>query len=266
MPAMASHVVGRSVLRGCPASGIARLPVVRVAARPMRVGRKALCVRAAAASGAGSDPYEVMGLKPNATSEQIQRAYNTLTRENKGNDEALSKIEAAHSSIMMLQLTSRMKGSVQVDKDIRFADRAVFLPWRPRLFVDEKKALLRNLIVAAVLTVWVFLFAETSFTQPLLASTGLAMIGHYVKQCSINPTGGRYATPEEKKNVSKNLIRAFGLAMCGMFSGMFLFFTAPDLISAQLGKTMPYWFYESQNLLLNMGGVIMNTIFVSFFR
>ena len=115
-----------------------------------------------------------------------------------------------------------------------------------RVYVDEKKNLLRNLIAAALLMVWVCFFAETSFTQPLIASTGLAIIGHYMKQCTIYPPGGRNATPEEKKNVSKNLIRALGLGLCGMFSGMFIFFTAPDLITAQFGKTMPYWFYESQ--------------------
>lgn len=77
-------------------------------------------------------------------------------------------------------------------------------------------------------------------------STGLAIVGNYIKQGIFRPTGGRYATPEEKKNVSKNLIRAFGLGMFGMFSGIFLFFTGPDLIAEQLGKTLPVSFYESR--------------------
>lgn len=101
---------------------------------------------------------KVLGLSPGATSEQIQRAYNIKTRENRGNEEALSKIEAAHSSIMMSLLTSRLKvrltvnaldhawlgandeyaiaaclqGGVKVDKDVLYADKAVFFPWRPR--------------------------------------------------------------------------------------------------------------------------------------
>ena len=39
------------------------------------------------------------------------------------------------------------------------------------------------------------------------------------------------------------------------FLGCFLAFTAPDLAASQLGKTLPYWFYESevmQTLLTNM--------------
>ena len=52
---------------------------------------------------------QVMGLQPGATSEQIQRAYNKLRREKKGDDAALSAIEAAHSSLMMSQLTMRMQ-------------------------------------------------------------------------------------------------------------------------------------------------------------
>lgn len=178
----------------------------------------------------------------------------------------------------------------------RRSHQAALSPRLRRVMIDERKALIRNLIAAAVLAAWALGTAATSFTQPLLASTGLAIAGHYVKQCSIYPTGGRSSTPEEKKNVSKNLFRSLGLALFGMFMGMFLSFTAPDLISAQMGKTMPFWFYESQvlassplsnpsflhvassvpltqlplsqlqNTIINMGGIIMNTILVSFFR
>ena len=44
----------------------------------------------------------------------------------------------------------------------------------------------------------------------------------------------------------KNIIRGAGLAVFVTFLGCFLSFTAPDLVAAQLGKTLPYWFYESE--------------------
>jgi hypothetical protein len=44
----------------------------------------------------------------------------------------------------------------------------------------------------------------------------------------------------------KNIVRGVGLAMFATFMGIFLTFTAPDQIAAQLGKTLPYWFYESE--------------------
>lgn len=44
----------------------------------------------------------------------------------------------------------------------------------------------------------------------------------------------------------KNIIRGAGLSIFVTFLGCFLAFTAPDLVAAQLGKTLPYWFYESE--------------------
>ena len=112
--------------------------------------------------------------------------------------------------------------------------------------MDERKKIMIYLAAAAILSAWVFTSAQTAFTQPLIASTGLAIVGHYIKQCGVFPTGGQYATPDEKKNVGKNMIRAALLGLFGMFMGTMLFWTLPDAISAQLGKTMPVWFYESQ--------------------
>ena len=112
--------------------------------------------------------------------------------------------------------------------------------------VAEKNKIMIYLAVAAVLSAWVFVCAQTAFTQPLIASTGLAIGGHYLKQCQIFPPGGRFATEGEKKNVGKNLIRSLGLGLLGMFLGTFMFFTLPDMVTAWAGKTMPVWFYESQ--------------------
>lgn len=251
--------------RSCPQLA-ARRPARGVGSAQLRTGRRAVVVRAAAAGGASADPYSVLGLQPGADSQAVQRQYNKLTREHKGNEAMLSSIEAAHTSIMMSQLTNRMQGGMKVDKEVAYADRAVYFPWRPRLCVDERKAILRNLAASAVIAAWIFFFADTSFTQPLLFSTALAMVGHYVKQCGLYPTGGQYATPEEKKNSKKNLIRAGGLGLFGMFAGMFFSVTLPDFVSAQMGKTLPYWFYEGQNMLLNLGGLISNFLLVSFFR
>ena len=54
---------------------------------------------------------------------------------------------------------------------------------------------------------------------------------------------------------AKNIIRGIGLSIFVTFLGCFLAFTAPDLAASQLGKTLPYWFYESevmQTLLTDM--------------
>ena len=44
----------------------------------------------------------------------------------------------------------------------------------------------------------------------------------------------------------KNILRGALLAVAATFLGCALFFTLPDMAAAQLNKTMPYWFYESE--------------------
>lgn len=108
----------------------------------------------------------MLGLPQNANSEAINRAYKRKVAEARGDDAAKARIESAHSTIMMSQLTARMKvrrasmkqvlnlyilvasdtrlhpksgklqGGLQVDKDVKYADRAVYFPWRPRYFAN----------------------------------------------------------------------------------------------------------------------------------
>ena len=90
-------------------------------------------VRAAASSFSPDDPYkvlrtpvacqvasvsslcdsvcllQVLGLHQGADSEAVQRQYNKLKREKRGDEDAITKIENAHSSLMMRNLTARMQ-------------------------------------------------------------------------------------------------------------------------------------------------------------
>ena len=52
---------------------------------------------------------QVLGLHQGADSEAVQRQYNKLKREKRGDEEAITKIENAHSSLMMRNLTARMQ-------------------------------------------------------------------------------------------------------------------------------------------------------------
>lgn len=265
--ATAARTVARPTSQVATRPSTAHVGALRIA-RPLVASRRAVVVRAAASGAAGEDPYQVLGLRAGATSEEVQKKYNYMKREAtmKGDDDTISKIEAAHTTIMMSQLTSRMKGGVTIPKEVAYADKAVLFPWRPRVAVEEKKAILRNLIVAAVVLLWAVVGSQNAHTQPLFVSAALCIGAQYFKQGRFFPTGGRYPSPEEKKNNGRNILRAFGLGLFGMFSGIFIFYTAPDLIFTQLNKTLPYWFYESQSLLLNTGGIIMNFVTASFLR
>lgn len=56
-----------------------------------------------------SQLLQVLKLPQNPDSQAIQRQYNKLKRENKGNEAAIARIENAHSALMMRNLSARLK-------------------------------------------------------------------------------------------------------------------------------------------------------------
>ena len=62
-----------------------------------------------------------------ADSTAVQRAYRKRLSEVKGDEAQQQRIEAAHSRIMMSALTSRLKGSVTVDRDVLYAGAGLTL-------------------------------------------------------------------------------------------------------------------------------------------
>lgn len=59
----------------------------------------------------------------------------------------------------------------------------------------------------------------------------------------------------------KNILRGALLAVAATFLGCAVFFTLPDMVAAQLNKTMPYWFYESEvrcSALKKLAGLFMS--------
>ena len=67
------------------------------------------CSRGSALTAALLCLLQILGLHQGADSEAVQRQYNKLKREKRGDEEAITKIENAHSSLMMRNLTARMQ-------------------------------------------------------------------------------------------------------------------------------------------------------------
>jgi DNA polymerase delta subunit 1 len=111
---------------------------------------------------------QVLGLPPNADYNAIQRAYKKKVFDARGNEAEQQRVEAAHSTLMMSALTSRLQGKAEVDKDVIYADRARYFPWRPRLFLAEQKVMLYTGIAQAVLLAWALLSPLTAGTQPVI--------------------------------------------------------------------------------------------------
>ncbi|KAI7841013.1 hypothetical protein COHA_005241 [Chlorella ohadii] len=227
-------------------------------------------VRAAmAGAGAGDDPYQVLGVPPNADSTTIQRAYKKKLSEVKGKDEAAQqRIEAAHSQLMMAGLSARLKGGVSVEKDVLYADRARYFPWRPRLWMAAYDILMYSAVAQALMLAWALLSPLTAGTQPVIWSAIAGAVGNIIKQNRLYPVpkGGPDSPPDEKKQGSKNILRGFFLAFLATFCGCFFFYTLPDAVAAQLGRIMPIWFYEGQSMLLAIGTCTMNWLFTGFTR
>jgi DNA polymerase delta subunit 1 len=249
---------------------------------------------------------QVLGVPPGADSTAVQRAYKKRLSEAKGNDAELQRIEAAHSSLMMSALTSRMQGKGAVDKDVLYADRARYFPWRPRFFLAERQVVLYAGIAQALLLAWALLSPLTAGTQPVIwckwpprrcpaalecgtppplcasanaacfltlspprcAASIVGAVGNVYKQNRINPPPARglELSDAEKKQGGKNILRGCFLAVLGTFAGCLLFYTAPDAVAAQLNRVMPFWFYEGQSMLLAIGSCLCNLAFTALFR
>ena len=219
-------------------------------------------------AAAGGDPYEILGLPNNADYNAIQRAYRKKLSESRGNEAAIASIEQAHSSLMMNALTSRLQGGAPVDKNVLYADRARYFPWRPKLWLAEQKVILYSAIAQCVLLAWALLSPLTAGTQPVIWSATAGAVGNIYKQNRISPppARGTEISDEEKKQGGKNILRGAFLAFMATFSGCLMFYTAPDALAAQLNMVLPLWFYEGQTILLTLGSTMMNLIFTSLFR
>lgn len=211
---------------------------------------------------------QILGLPQNADYNAIQRAYKKKLSESRGDDAAIARIEGAHSSLMMNALTSRLQGNAQVDKNVLYADRARYFPWRPKLWLAEQKVIMYSAIAQCVLLAWALLSPMTAGTQPVIWSATAGAIANIYKQNRITPAPARgmEVSDEEKKQGGKNILRGAFLAFMATFSGCLLLYTAPDAIAAQFNKVLPLWFYEGQTILLAVGSTMMNFIFTSLFR
>jgi DNA polymerase delta subunit 1 len=112
-----------------------------------------------------------LGLPANANSEAIQRAYRLRMSELKkgsNNDAEIQRVEAAHGRLMLSAFSARLKGGVKVDKEVLYADRATFFPWRPRLYLAGTKIMLYSGVAQALVLAWALLSPTTASTQPVI--------------------------------------------------------------------------------------------------
>ena len=77
------------------------------------------------------DPYEKLGLKQDATFDQIQEARNRLATQHDGDSQHLDMVEEAYDAILMERLRMRQEGKIKVPEGIKFAERISQAPQKP---------------------------------------------------------------------------------------------------------------------------------------
>jgi len=80
------------------------------------------------------------------------------------------------------------------------------------------------------------------------------------------PGSGAEVTDAQKTRGAKNVGRGLLLAVVATAGGCALFYTLPDAAASAVGRSLPYWFYESEKLLLAVGSACANWAMTAFFR
>ncbi len=70
------------------------------------------------------NPYEKLGVRQDATFDQIQEARNRLVEQHSGDVEHLDTVEEAYDAILMERLRMRQEGRIKVPEGIKFAERS----------------------------------------------------------------------------------------------------------------------------------------------
>ncbi len=77
------------------------------------------------------NPYERLGVKENASFEEIQDAKQRLIQKYRDDSKILESIEAAYDAIIMERLKLRQEGKIKVPERIRFPEQSLEAPPNP---------------------------------------------------------------------------------------------------------------------------------------
>ena len=69
------------------------------------------------------NPYEILGVKENASFEEIQEATNRLKKQYDNDTKQIATIETAYDAVIMDRLRRRQEGKIKVPERIRFPEK-----------------------------------------------------------------------------------------------------------------------------------------------
>ncbi|PWZ17512.1 hypothetical protein Zm00014a_031078 [Zea mays] len=263
-------------------AGRPMLQSLRLVASAVKRRRGAVVVAADAAAAAGSaefgdeeNPYELLGIRPLDSFDHMKMAYKKKRKdaEETGDDEFLAKLDRAYDTVMMQQLQYRKKGvtygSVQVSKDIKYADNQPVVPWGPRFSRSTMKDMRINMAVSAAFVVWIAIMGNADW-KPLqfLCFAFFYRILQKLRATEppITPIYNEYGEVEGRGiRMAKRVVRALGLIFGCVFAASLGYTAAINLIELSMQYT-PRLVYYYQELIVTAATSVLLCITASYYR
>jgi len=249
-------------------------------AAPRRRGVVVVAADAAMAAG-GADfsdeesSYEILGITPLDSFDNMKLAYKRKRKdaEETGDDDYLAKLEKAYDTVMMQQLQYRKKGvtygSVEVSKDIKYADNQPIVPWGPRPSKSAVKDVRINMAISAAIVVWIAIIGNADW-KPLQ----FLCFGFFYRilqklrntEPAITPIYNEYGEVEGRRvRMAKRVFRALGLIFGCVFAASLGYTTALNLIEFSWQHT-PRIVYYYQELIVTAAASVLLCLTASYYR
>ncbi|XP_065031274.1 protein CHLOROPLAST J-LIKE DOMAIN 1, chloroplastic-like isoform X2 [Musa acuminata AAA Group] len=209
-----------------------------------------------ASSAAGSpydsgdeNPYGVLGVSSIEGFDMVKAAYTRKRKdaERRGDEAYLAK----------------------VSKDIKYADKQPIVPWGPRYSKSSVKDMRINMAISAVFSLWV-LIQQNAEWKPLqfLAFIFFYRIFEKLKafEPAVSPTLDEYGEDEGKGvRMGKRILRSLALVF-GCIAVSSLGYTGLLNLIEVLGRAIPLFLYNNQELLVTLATSITLYIMASYYR
>ncbi|VAI76184.1 unnamed protein product [Triticum turgidum subsp. durum] len=264
------------------ATATAAAPAVFAPALVSPLSRRAffpLPVNAAAAGAADfsddESSYEILGITPLDSFDNMKLAYKRKRKEAEetGDEDFLAKLEKAYDTVMMQQLQYRKKGvtygSVQVSKDIKYADNQPIVPWGPRPSKSAVQDVRINMAISAAIVVCIAIIGNADW-KPLqflcFAFFYRILQKLRVTEPPITPIYNEYGEVEGRGvRMAKRVFRALGLIFGCVFAASLGYTIALNLVELSWQQT-PRIVYYYQELIVTAAASVLLCITASYYR
>ncbi|TVU30374.1 hypothetical protein EJB05_21990 [Eragrostis curvula] len=254
---------------------LALTTMARLSAMPARRHGGVVAAASAAASPHFSAGRMRIRMSPFDGFDKVKMAYKRKQKEaeNSKDAEFFIKLERAYNTVMMEQLHNRKKGlaygSIQVSKDIKYADNQPIVSWGPRYSRSTKKDLHINLGISTAFIMCTATMAHSDW-KPLqfLCFAYFYRILEKLKatEPAIAPIYNEYGEVQGRGiHMANQVLRSLGLVL-GSILATSLGYTGLANLSQFFGQYIPSIVYNFQELIVTTASSVLLCILASYYR